>query len=85
MSSPKNLHNVHSLVKVTVCEKVAKLSKGVISFYVNRKVNIHSSLSLWKTPVEKLVDNVENCELSTGISLLWMKAVKDLKDAYAAV
>ena len=70
MSSPKNLHNVHSLVKVTVCEKVAKLSKGVISFYVNRKVNIHSSLSLWKTPVEKLVDNVENCEISTGISFL---------------
>ena len=60
-------------------------SKGVVSFYVNQKLNIHRSGTLWITLVEKDVDNVENCELSTGISLLWMKAVKDLKDAYAAV
>jgi len=33
------------------------------------KVNIHSTARLWKTPVEKPVENVENYELSTGISL----------------
>ena len=32
-------------------------------------LHIHTSRSLWKTPVENTVDNVENCELSTGISL----------------
>jgi len=32
-------------------------------------MNIHSDPSLWKTPVEKPVENVENSELSTGISV----------------
>ena len=45
-------------------------SKGVASFYVNREMNIHSPGRLWKTPVDKVVDNVENCELSTGIPFL---------------
>jgi len=31
------------------------------------KMNIHSMGSLWKSPVEKSVENVENYELSTGI------------------
>ena len=31
-------------------------------------MNIHRAVSLWITPVEKTVENVENCELSTGIS-----------------
>ena len=35
------------------------------------KMNIHNPHGLWKTPVEKPVENVENYELSTGISLLW--------------
>jgi len=69
MSSPKILHKVHTLVKITEREKVGKPSKGVASFYVNPAMNIHSLRSLWKTPVDKLVDNVENSELSTGILL----------------
>jgi hypothetical protein len=32
-------------------------------------MNIHSLTFLWITPVEKPVENVENYELSTGISL----------------
>jgi len=32
-------------------------------------VNIHTTASLWKTLVEKPVENVENFELSTGILL----------------
>ena len=33
-------------------------------------MNIHTPSELWKTPVEKTVENVENYELSTGISPL---------------
>jgi len=54
-------------VKITTCEKVAKPSNPDASIYVNQKPNIHSLLPMWITPVEKLVDNVENSELSTGI------------------
>ena len=36
-------------------------------------MNIHNSPPLWKTLVENSVENVENYELSTGISLLWKK------------
>jgi len=32
-------------------------------------MNIHTMASLWKTPVDKPVENVENFELSTGIFL----------------
>jgi len=35
------------------------------------KMNIHSMARLWKTPVEKPVESVENYELSTGIPMLW--------------
>ena len=38
-------------------------------FLCEPKVNIHSFIILWKTPVEKPVENVENSELSTGISM----------------
>lgn len=31
-------------------------------------MNTHKGVELWITPVEKHVENVENCELSTGIS-----------------
>jgi len=34
-------------------------------------MNIHSMARLWKTPVEKPVESVENYELSTGIPMLW--------------
>ena len=37
-------------------------------------MNTVSSTTLWKTPVEKSVENVENSELSTGISLLSFSA-----------
>jgi len=33
-------------------------------------MNIHRITFLWKTPVEKPVENVENYELSTGIPIL---------------
>ena len=33
------------------------------------KMNIHNPHSLWKTPVDKPVENVENSEFSTGIPL----------------
>ena len=66
----KNLHNVYTVVKITDPEKVGFWSKGVASFYVNQKVDIHSPPPLWKTIVEKPVDNVENSELSTGIPAL---------------
>jgi len=35
------------------------------------KMNIHNIGHLWKSPVEKSVENVENYELSTGIPMLW--------------
>jgi len=59
------------VVKITECKKVEIWSKGVASFYVNPGVDIHRGWPLWKTLVEKIVDNVENSELSTGISLCW--------------
>ena len=70
VSSPKNLHKVYTLSKFTDCEKMGVPSKCVASFYVNQEMNIHSPGHLWKTPVDKVVDNVENCELSTGIPFL---------------
>ena len=70
MSRPKKMNKVYILVKFTESEKVGFASKRVTSFYVNPGVNIHSHRALWKSPVEKVVDNVENCELSTGIPFL---------------
>jgi hypothetical protein len=40
-------------------------------FLCEPKMNIHTLTPLWKTPVEKPVENVENSRLSTGISLLY--------------
>ena len=84
MSRPKNLHNVHRLVKVTECEKVVFPSKPVASFYVNPQMNIHSPGSLWKTPVDNAVDNVENYELSTGIPLLFRIVRTPFTSAYGS-
>ena len=67
LSRPKNLHKIHTVVKITERKKVGIWSKGVPSFYVNQKLDIHNPRPMWKTPVDKLVDNVENSELSTGI------------------
>ena len=59
------------LLKFTKCEKVVFTSKAVVSVYVNLQMNIHRPGALWKTPVDNVVDNVENSELSTGIPLLF--------------
>jgi len=56
--------------------KIYDLRKSVVSVEGCRKwfpcpiVNIHSRCELWITLVDKVVDNVENLELSTGISPL---------------
>ena len=36
------------------------------------KMNIHNPPCLWKTLVDKTVENVENSELSTGILMFWL-------------
>ncbi len=38
-----------------------------VSVLCEPKMNIHNGPFLWKTPVDKTVENVENFELSTGI------------------
>ena len=38
-----------------------------VSVLCEPKMNIHNDPFLWKTPVDKTVENVENFELSTGI------------------
>jgi hypothetical protein len=48
-------------------EKVGNPSKPVAAFYVNPGVDIHRPPCLWKSLVDKVVDNVENSQLSTGI------------------
>ena len=34
-------------------------------------MNIHRGISLWKTPVDKPVENVEKWEFSTGILMFY--------------
>jgi len=53
-------------------------------FLCEPKVNIHSCLRLWKTPVEKTVENVENSDLSTVIPGLFRCASPCGKNAYTA-
>ena len=50
--------------------KSGKSVEGRRFFLCKSKLHIHNRPPLWKTPVEKPVENVENSELSTGISLL---------------
>ena len=45
-------------------------------------MNIHSPRLLWKTLVDKVVDNVENYELSTDIQVLYSLAQTDDGTAY---
>ena len=54
--------------------KSGKSGEGCRFFLCEPKMNIHNPHPLWKTPVEKSVENVENSELSTGISLLSVSA-----------
>ena len=51
--------------------KSGRIVEGRRIFLCELFLNIHIPLHLWKTPVEKPVEIVENYELSTGISLLW--------------
>ncbi|MCI6935781.1 MAG: hypothetical protein MR762_03855 [Clostridiales bacterium] len=46
------------------------------------KMNIHNLPFLWKTPVDKHVENVENFELSTGIPPLLFSTISCGKPAY---
>ena len=48
-------------------QKSRKLGEVCRVFLCEPKMNIHTLLPLWKTPVENPVENVENCDLSTGI------------------
>ena len=51
--------------------KNGKTVEGCRGRLCEPKMNIHNPHSLWKTPVENTVENVENYDLSTGISVLW--------------
>ena len=59
------------MVKSTTREKMGNPAKSVAGLLCEPKMNIHNPHPLWITPVEKSVENVENSELSTGISFLW--------------
>ena len=83
LSRPKNLHKIYTVVKFTESEKVVNPSKGVASFYVNPKMDIHSPAALWKTPVDKVVDNVENSGLSTGILIFSPGCPPPFPNAYS--
>ena len=50
--------------------KSGKTVEGGRIFLCEPKLNIHSTPCLWKTPVEKPVEIVENSELSTGFFAL---------------
>ena len=47
--------------------KNGKTVTGISETLCKLHLHIHILLHLWKTPVEKPVEIVENCELSTGI------------------
>ena len=56
--------------KIHSVRKSGKSGEGCRDCLCEPKMHIHNSPHLWKTPVDNTVENVENCELSTGISLL---------------
>ncbi len=62
--------------------KSGKLPEPCRFFLCEPKLNIHNSLCLWKTLVEKLVENVENSEFSTGILSLWISTAPCGNHAY---
>jgi len=55
------------MVKFHHRRKSGKSAEGCPFVLCEPKMNIHNPHPLWKTPVEKPVENVENSELSTGI------------------
>jgi len=55
------------VVKNTTAEKVGKMLKGVEKNYVNRN-EYPQRKALWKSPVEKSVENVEKWRFSTAIT-----------------
>ena len=64
------LHKKLPVVKNTICGKSAESSALCSLILCEPKMNIHRAAVLWKTPVEKPVENVENSELSTGILMV---------------
>ena len=54
-----------AIVKNRNCEKVGKMSKDVAKCYVNTN-EFHKCIPLWKSLVEKSVDNVEKFGVSTA-------------------
>jgi len=68
VKSKKFAQNSHS-GKIYGLRKSGRNVEGRRFFLCQSVLHIHSPGSLWKTLVDKLVDNVENFELSTGISV----------------
>ncbi len=66
LSIPDFLHKRIGLVKKTGRRKMGKKSKSVEENYVNKPA-FFRPFSLWKRPVEKSVESVENFGFSTGI------------------
>jgi hypothetical protein len=65
--------------------KSRKYVEGCHLFLCKSGLNIHRPCSMWITPVDKLVDNVENSGLSTGIPLLSILSGKSAQNAYPYV
>ena len=64
------LHKLFPMVKIHDLRKNGKSGESGRFVLCELKMNIHRLGILWITPVEKPVENVENYELSTGISAL---------------
>ena len=63
------LHKLFSIGKSHDMRKSGKSGESRHIVLCELKMNIHNPHSLWKTPVDKPVENVENSEFSTGIPL----------------
>ena len=66
----KFLHKKSAMVKWHSPRKSGKTLESCHTLLCEPKMDIHNQSSLWKTPVEKPVENVENSEFSTGIPAL---------------
>ena len=71
------------MVKTTTCCKSGDFFRILSAWLCEPIMNIHSTASLWKTLVEKSVENVENSQLSTGISLFTKTSQACGKTAYS--
>ena len=67
---PHFLHKEQAVVKNYSPRKSGGFVESSLLILCQSNLHIHNSRPLWKTPVEKPVKSVENCELSTGISAL---------------